>query len=50
VLMALHRGGKAGLRAVFAQWAQELRGAMFLTGSPTLEALRHVPLVRVHTP
>ena len=50
VLMALHRGGKAGLRALFAQWAQELRGAMFLTGSPTLEALRHVPLVRVHTP
>ena len=50
VLMALHRSGKAGLRALFAQWAQELRGAMFLTGSPTLEALRHVPLVRVNTP
>ncbi len=47
VLKALHRGGTAGLRSLLAQWAQELRGAMFLTGSATLEALRHAPLVSV---
>jgi isopentenyl-diphosphate delta-isomerase len=49
ILMALHQGGKVGLRTLLAQWAQELRGAMFLTGSATLEALRHAPLVSVRT-
>ncbi|MEK9136315.1 MAG: type 2 isopentenyl-diphosphate Delta-isomerase [Bacteroidota bacterium] len=46
MLKALHDGGKRGLKSLLRQWTTELRGAMFLTGSPTLEALRHARLVR----
>lgn len=46
MLMALHRGGKKGLRALVQEWAIELRGVMFLTGSQNLQALRAVTLVR----
>jgi len=46
VLSALHRGKKKGVRALLDSWAQVLRGIMFLTGSGTLTALQHAPLVR----
>jgi isopentenyl-diphosphate delta-isomerase len=48
VLVALHRGKQAGLRRMLDGWANELRGVMFLTGSPTLKDLRKAPLVRSH--
>jgi isopentenyl diphosphate isomerase/L-lactate dehydrogenase-like FMN-dependent dehydrogenase len=46
MLMALHRGGKKGLQALVQEWATELRGVLFLTGSQNLQALRAVTLVR----
>jgi isopentenyl-diphosphate delta-isomerase len=46
MLKALHRGGKKELKSLIAQWASELRGAMFLTGSGNIQALQHAPLVR----
>ena len=46
MLKALHRGGKKGLRTQISEWANELRGVMFLTGSSTISALNKTSLVR----
>ena len=46
MLKALHDGGKKGLKALIENWALELRGTMFLTGSCDLRTLRHATLVR----
>jgi len=46
VLTALDRHGKNGVRSLFRLWADQLRAVMFLTGSPTLQALRHTQPVR----
>lgn len=46
MLKALHNGGKSKLKAHILGWGNELRGVMFLTGSPTIQHLRHAPLVR----
>lgn len=40
MLKSLQRGGKQGLKKTISQWIAELRGTMFLTGSPTLMHLR----------
>jgi len=45
MLKALTSGGTAGLRKLIAQWIEELRGVMFLTGSANLAALAQAPLV-----
>lgn len=45
MLSALHRGGKKGLRTLLTAWTEELRGVMFLTGSPTLATLQQARLV-----
>ncbi len=45
LLKALTSGGTAGLRKLIAQWIEELRGIMFLTGSANLAALAQAPLV-----
>lgn len=46
MLKALHGGGKKKLKALIEQWALEMRGVMFLTGSRTIEDLRRAPLMR----
>jgi isopentenyl-diphosphate Delta-isomerase len=46
MLKALHDGGGKGLKALIGQWATELRGVMFLTGSPNIHALQHASIVR----
>jgi isopentenyl-diphosphate delta-isomerase len=46
MLKALHDGGKTGLKALIGQWAAELRGVMFLTGSPNIHALQRASIVR----
>jgi isopentenyl-diphosphate delta-isomerase len=46
VLEALYRRKKTGVRRLLDTWAQELRGAMFLTGSRTITDLQHAQLVR----
>jgi len=46
MLKALHEGGRKGLRTLIDTWALELRGSMFLTGSPNIDALRHAPITR----
>jgi isopentenyl-diphosphate delta-isomerase len=48
VLKALARGGVRGVTTLLADWGQELRGAMFLTGSRTTGDLQHAPLVEIH--
>ena len=45
LLGALHSGGKKGLRALIEEWANETRGAMFLTGSARVSELRCAKLV-----
>lgn len=45
ILKALARGGVRGVRMLLADWGQELRSAMFLTGSRTTGDLHHAPLV-----
>lgn len=49
MLLALHRGGKRGLKSMIAAWAQELRGIMFLTGSGTIADLQRVALISRET-
>ncbi len=44
-LVELKRSGRNGLRTLIAAWEQELRAAMFLTGSRTVAELRHAHLV-----
>jgi len=50
VLTALRQGGVGGLRRLLVGWEREFRGAMFLTGSRTLAALREAPLVNLPQP
>jgi isopentenyl-diphosphate delta-isomerase len=45
MLAALHRGGTRALRSLLSEWAKELRGIMFLTGSQTIADLQHAALV-----
>jgi isopentenyl-diphosphate delta-isomerase len=45
LLLALHRGGKRGLKDLLASWGTQLRGAMFLTGSATIADLQKATLV-----
>jgi isopentenyl-diphosphate delta-isomerase len=45
VIASLHHGGVRHLERVVDAWVRQLRGAMFLTGSPTIDALRHATLV-----
>jgi isopentenyl-diphosphate delta-isomerase len=46
MLKAFHAGGKKGLKALIGHWATDLRGVMFLTGSPNIHMLQRAPLVR----
>jgi isopentenyl-diphosphate Delta-isomerase len=46
MLTALHAGGKKGLKTLIGQWATDLRGVMFLTGSADIKALQQATLVR----
>ncbi len=46
-LKALDREGTAGLMKEFEQWHEELKGAMFLTGSRNLSQLRKAKIVKV---
>jgi isopentenyl-diphosphate Delta-isomerase len=46
MLKALHDSGKKGLKRAIAQLTVELRGAMFLSGSPNIQSLRCAKLVR----
>ncbi len=50
VLKALASGGPRKLRAFLEGWAFQLRGAMLLTGSRTLQDLQHAPLKHVAQP
>jgi isopentenyl-diphosphate delta-isomerase len=45
LLGALRSGGKKGLRALIEDWSNDIRGAMFLTGSARLTDLRSAKLV-----
>jgi isopentenyl-diphosphate delta-isomerase len=45
LLGALHRGGKKGLRSLIEAWSNDIRGAMFLTGSARISDLRSAKLV-----
>jgi isopentenyl-diphosphate Delta-isomerase len=47
LITALHRKGKKGLRALLSSWFHELRGIMFLTGSPGITALQQAPLTQM---
>jgi isopentenyl-diphosphate delta-isomerase len=49
ILQALARGGVRGVRTLLNDWRQELRGAMFLTGSRTTDELQHAPLVEIQS-
>lgn len=49
ILKAIDRGGKSVLRRLLQDWARELRGIMFLTGSPTIGELQKATLVRYKT-
>lgn len=46
MLKALEKGGTAGLSRELEAWEMELKGAMFLTGSKTLDDLRRQTLIR----
>lgn len=46
MLKALMKQGKDGLRLLLTSWIQQLRGAMFLTGSKTISALQQAPMVQ----
>jgi len=50
LLSALHHGGTRALRTLLHDWADELRGIMFLTGSATIADLQHAPLARFRHP
>jgi isopentenyl-diphosphate delta-isomerase len=45
-LVTLRRKGQRGLLELLKSWEEELRGVMFLTGSPNIKALQQVTLVR----
>ena len=45
LLLAWKRDEANGVRALLNRWKDELRGVMFLTGSPTIAALQHATLV-----
>ncbi len=45
VLQALQRGGRRAVHALLLSWRDELRGAMFLTGSRTISDLQHATIV-----
>lgn len=47
VLQAQNAGGVAGVVDLVGAWRTSLRQWMFLTGSPTIEALRRAPLILV---
>jgi isopentenyl-diphosphate delta-isomerase len=49
-LIELNRSGRPGVKRMLTRWEQELRGAMFLTGSRTLSDLRRVQLVTYPAP
>lgn len=44
MLIILHEKGTRGLRGLIEDWGAQLRAAMFLTGSRTLEDLQHARL------
>ena len=46
MLKALISGGKKELRKLILEWGNDLRSAMFLTGSPTVRDLQNAPLAR----
>ena len=50
MLQVLSRGGTKGLAALIGRWGQELRGAMFLTGSARVADLRAAPLAGAGRP
>jgi isopentenyl-diphosphate delta-isomerase len=45
LLQTLSRGGEDGVRTYLDELVHELRSVMLLTGSRTIEALRHAPRV-----
>jgi isopentenyl diphosphate isomerase/L-lactate dehydrogenase-like FMN-dependent dehydrogenase len=45
MLKALESGGKEFLLATISQWEHQLKGAMFLTGSRTIQELQQQQLV-----
>ncbi len=49
-LIELHRSGQKGLKKMIASWEEDLRSAMFLTGSRTLDDLRHAPMATYSRP
>jgi isopentenyl-diphosphate Delta-isomerase len=49
LLQALHKKGPKGLAAYLMHWERELKAAMFLTGSRTIQALQHAPIM-LHRP
>lgn len=46
MLKALDSGGTRGLHRLIDAWITQLRGAMFLTGSPTIARLKQATIVR----
>jgi len=49
MLQALDTGGVRGLRSMIESWIHQLRGAMFLTGSATIEELQRAQIIH-HQP
>jgi isopentenyl-diphosphate delta-isomerase len=47
MLQELNAHGKKGLQKLIAAWIHQLRGAMFLTGSQTIEQLRRTEIIHV---
>ncbi len=47
-LKALDKGGMKGLMKEFEVWVEELKGAMFLTGSVNLEQLKKAKLTSIN--
>jgi isopentenyl-diphosphate delta-isomerase len=50
VIIALKKGGSAGVRSLLTSWGEQLRAVMFLTGSATVAALQHAPLIPAEQP
>ena len=46
-LKAFNNGGTVGLIKEFDNWVEELKGAMFLTGSRNLSMLKRAEIVRI---
>ena len=46
ILKRLQEKGQTGLQALIAQWVEEIKGIMFLTGSATIADLQKAPLAR----